>query len=287
MSLLKKNAAASPTSVGSAFGALFAVVAVAAASFAIAAAVHAQTYTTTAVTTSYGGIPSYGLFSNLTVGSSNQEVYDLQSFLAEQGYFTYGLPTGYFGPITKTALASYQRANGLPSTGYFGPMTRATMSSYVATFAVRLGLAVSGSTATGITIGLNTGSLNPVSTNGSSVSASTLAPLHPTGYWLNGNWYNSVPTTTVGISGYWYNGTYYPASSSANPTANQGSGYWYDGVWYSTSNSSQNMSSTVATNAQSGISTSSWSPYSGTSSTTGTSCSYQQTATNGTQYVCQ
>jgi peptidoglycan hydrolase-like protein with peptidoglycan-binding domain len=62
---------------------------------------------------------------NLTVGSTGADVTALQTFLATKGYFTV-TPTGYFGSITKRAVAQYQAANGItPAAGYFGPITRA------------------------------------------------------------------------------------------------------------------------------------------------------------------
>jgi peptidoglycan hydrolase-like protein with peptidoglycan-binding domain len=65
--------------------------------------------------------------SNLTVGSTGAEVTALQNFLIGKGYNT--LATGYFGPMTKAALAAYQTAKGItPAVGYFGPLTRASVN---------------------------------------------------------------------------------------------------------------------------------------------------------------
>jgi peptidoglycan hydrolase-like protein with peptidoglycan-binding domain len=65
--------------------------------------------------------------SNLTVGSTGAEVTALQNFLIGKGYNT--LATGYFGPMTKAALAAYQTAKGItPAAGYFGPLTRASVN---------------------------------------------------------------------------------------------------------------------------------------------------------------
>jgi peptidoglycan hydrolase-like protein with peptidoglycan-binding domain len=60
---------------------------------------------------------------NLTVGSTGADVSELQAFLnAKVGA---GLPvTGYFGNLTKAALAKYQASVGIsPAAGYFGPIT--------------------------------------------------------------------------------------------------------------------------------------------------------------------
>lgn len=71
--------------------------------------------------------------SNLTVGSTGSEVVALQNWLINNGY---GIPSiqsgaatpGYFGAQTKSAVAAYQKAVGLPAFGYFGPMTRAKIA---------------------------------------------------------------------------------------------------------------------------------------------------------------
>jgi peptidoglycan hydrolase-like protein with peptidoglycan-binding domain len=69
--------------------------------------------------------------SNLTVGSTGAEVTALQNFLIGKGYKT--LATGYFGPMTKAALAAYQTAKGItPAAGYFGPLTRASVNGEAA-----------------------------------------------------------------------------------------------------------------------------------------------------------
>ncbi len=65
--------------------------------------------------------------SNFGIGSHGDEVRALQEFLEAKGFLT--LPgnstKGYFGGITKRALAEYQASVGLPATGFFGNLTRA------------------------------------------------------------------------------------------------------------------------------------------------------------------
>lgn len=69
--------------------------------------------------------PAYNYTRNLTVGSRGDDVRALQAMLKSGGYLAVE-PTGYFGPLTKAALAKYQAANGItPASGYFGPITRA------------------------------------------------------------------------------------------------------------------------------------------------------------------
>lgn len=66
---------------------------------------------------------------DLTVGSRGDDVADLQGLLGEQGYLVMpaGVPFGYFGSLTKAALASYQASIGVSPTGYYGPITRMKM----------------------------------------------------------------------------------------------------------------------------------------------------------------
>jgi peptidoglycan hydrolase-like protein with peptidoglycan-binding domain len=69
---------------------------------------------------------------DLTLGDSGTDVTALQTFLIQQnkGPAAQALAavgaTGYFGPLTRAALAEYQAAVGIaPAVGYFGPITRA------------------------------------------------------------------------------------------------------------------------------------------------------------------
>jgi|GEM_PF-5435482 len=69
---------------------------------------------------------------SLTLGSSGEDVRDLQIFLNTHGYVVSdegvgspGNESDYFGALTKKALAAFQKANNIyPSVGYFGPLTR-------------------------------------------------------------------------------------------------------------------------------------------------------------------
>jgi hypothetical protein len=94
--------------------------------------------------------------SNLTVGSKGAEVSALQSFLVGKGFLTMpaGVAMGTFGPLTKSALAAYQSANGIsPAAGYFGPVTRAKVN---AAGAVSTGGTTTGGTTTGGSTGITT-----------------------------------------------------------------------------------------------------------------------------------
>jgi peptidoglycan hydrolase-like protein with peptidoglycan-binding domain len=65
---------------------------------------------------------------DLTLGSTGQDVRNLQNFLEEKGFLPAQTSTwdGYFGPSTQAALAKYQASKGIsPADGYFGPIVRA------------------------------------------------------------------------------------------------------------------------------------------------------------------
>ncbi len=93
----------------------------------------AQTAMTTTTTTSSW---SYTFTRNLTVGSRGADVTALQTMLQAKGFLSVA-PTGYFGGLTKAALAGWQASVGIsPAVGYFGPLTRgyvATMSTTTTT----------------------------------------------------------------------------------------------------------------------------------------------------------
>jgi len=70
---------------------------------------------------------------DLEMGSSGGDVSALQARLSQgsgpaaQALAAAGM-TGYFGPLTKAALAEWQASNGIsPAAGYFGPLTRAKL----------------------------------------------------------------------------------------------------------------------------------------------------------------
>jgi len=63
---------------------------------------------------------------DLEVGSEGTDVMELQSILIAEGYLKTGVPTDYFGPLTKAALAVYQKTHGIePASGFYGATTRA------------------------------------------------------------------------------------------------------------------------------------------------------------------
>ncbi|MBI2482457.1 MAG: peptidoglycan-binding protein [Candidatus Vogelbacteria bacterium] len=72
---------------------------------------------------------------DLTIGSRGDDVSALQTLLESKGVLMMpaGVAKGYFGALTKSALAKYQASVGLPATGYFGPLTRGQIASSMAT----------------------------------------------------------------------------------------------------------------------------------------------------------
>jgi peptidoglycan hydrolase-like protein with peptidoglycan-binding domain len=71
---------------------------------------------------------------SLTIGSQGADVTCLQEYLTATGHFTFaGGATGYFGPVTQSAVAAWQAANGVsPAVGYFGPISMAKYSMMTA-----------------------------------------------------------------------------------------------------------------------------------------------------------
>ncbi|MBI4087793.1 peptidoglycan-binding protein [Candidatus Kaiserbacteria bacterium] len=63
------------------------------------------------------------LSRNLSAGARGDDVASLQEFLSAQGYLSANA-TGYFGPLTASALARWQASQGVASVGAVGPLTR-------------------------------------------------------------------------------------------------------------------------------------------------------------------
>lgn len=83
-----------------------------------------------------GGYAATTFTKDLTVGSTGAEVSALQQFLVSKGFLTMpaGVAYGYFGSLTKAALAGYQASVGIaPAAGYFGPITRAHLNALTPT----------------------------------------------------------------------------------------------------------------------------------------------------------
>jgi len=115
--------------------------------------------------------------SDLTVGSTGAQVVTLQSALVAQGHLVMpaGVAMGYFGSLTKAAVAKWQAANGVaPAVGYFGPISRAKFNASAGAGATGTvpGATVGGTTSTGGAIttpgaeGTITVSVNPSPASG-------------------------------------------------------------------------------------------------------------------------
>jgi LPXTG-site transpeptidase (sortase) family protein len=61
---------------------------------------------------------------NLMFGTRGDDVSALQQFLIAGDFLKILTPTGYFGPLTRTALATWQAQSGVyPPAGFFGPIS--------------------------------------------------------------------------------------------------------------------------------------------------------------------
>ncbi len=79
--------------------------------------------------------PNILVGNNLSLGSTGQGVVVLQGLLSELGYLNIpmGVPMGYYGVLTKNAVASYQLSRAVaPAVGYFGPLSKITMHQHFA-----------------------------------------------------------------------------------------------------------------------------------------------------------
>lgn len=65
--------------------------------------------------------------SNLAIGSSGNDVTELQNRLTTEGVYT-GPITGYFGPLTMAGVKAFQLKYGIEQVGIVGPATRARLN---------------------------------------------------------------------------------------------------------------------------------------------------------------
>jgi hypothetical protein len=112
--------------------------------------------------------------TNLTVGSKGADVTALQQLLVSKGMLQMPINVsyGYFGSITKGAVARWQAANGIsPAVGYFGPLSRAAANSMVGS----TGGTTTGGTTTGGTTTTTGGITTPGAEGIMTVSAGPLS----------------------------------------------------------------------------------------------------------------
>lgn len=79
------------------------------------------------------GAASYNFAADMTIGSTGQDVLELQKTLISLGFLQIAAPTEYYGPMTAAAVKLYQTAHGIPATGFVGPLTRAALNAEVTT----------------------------------------------------------------------------------------------------------------------------------------------------------
>lgn len=73
---------------------------------------------------------SAALYRQLQVGMSGNDVRELQTFLAsDASVYPQGLVTGYFGSLTKAAVARFQTKYGISAVGRVGPVTMAAINA--------------------------------------------------------------------------------------------------------------------------------------------------------------
>lgn len=66
---------------------------------------------------------------NLGLGTSGNDVIELQKRLRAEGFFTYPTNTGYFGQATAEAVKLYQKKYLIDTTGFVGPLTMQKLNS--------------------------------------------------------------------------------------------------------------------------------------------------------------
>ncbi|MEK7100496.1 MAG: peptidoglycan-binding domain-containing protein, partial [Patescibacteria group bacterium] len=87
----------------------------------------ARPLTSTVATPRVLGATTFTFTQDLTVGSTGNDVTELQRTLTTLGFYS-GPVTGYFGPLTASAVSAFQNARGLTSAGRVGPQTRALLN---------------------------------------------------------------------------------------------------------------------------------------------------------------
>ena len=86
---------------------------------------------TDAVTSESSTQSNDAYYRSLTVGSQGNDVIALQKVLETMGFLVmpHGVPMGYFGSLTRSAVIRFQKSTGLPMVGVFGPQTTEQLRS--------------------------------------------------------------------------------------------------------------------------------------------------------------
>ena len=88
----------------------------------------------------------------MRLGEQSDSVKNLQEYLAKYGYLDKSNITGYYGEVTKNAVASFQKVNGLGQDGAAGAQTMNMFYSGKARRTVRAAQARTGTTAARLAI---------------------------------------------------------------------------------------------------------------------------------------
>ena len=114
-------------------------------SLGFASAAHAADTASTDDQMTITAVPSFSFANNLTLGSTGNDVLQLQKFLNQTPATqvaavpfagSAGKETSAFGPKTAAAVMVFQKANNIPATGIVGPLTRAAMNKMLTTVTV-------------------------------------------------------------------------------------------------------------------------------------------------------
>lgn len=154
---------------------------------------------------------------NLTSGNSGADVSALQQFLIKGGFLKISTTTGYFGPLTKTALGAWQVSASIsPSVGYFGPISRDKINAAVPQILTNVIPAQSAAPAQGaagitppLVVATNAPSTTAVATNNGSPVRLIIPKLNViAGFQFNGTASDGtieIPTNVTDVG--WYTGS--------------------------------------------------------------------------------
>ncbi|MBU6415283.1 peptidoglycan-binding protein, partial [Patescibacteria group bacterium] len=152
-----------------------------------------------------GGTAACTFTRALTVGSRGADVTCLQNYLASGGYLGVSA-TGFFGNLTKAAVAKWQAAMGVsPAAGYFGKISQAKFASMAST--TTGGTTTGGTTTGGTTTGGTTTGGTTTTTVGKGLTVT--APAQPDA--------NIVPFNTARVP---FTNVDFTASSDGDVTVN-------------------------------------------------------------------
>lgn len=125
------------------------------------------------------GDPPPANLSNMGPGMPNnvEDVKKLQQWLMDQGLLKISAPTGYYGDLTRAAMAAWQKQNGMnvdsSQSGFYGPQTRTKMQAVSSGSGTQTGTQSGGTPAGTQTDVTNTDTGSSTSTTGGSSTGTT------------------------------------------------------------------------------------------------------------------